>query len=308
MLVSPPAAQLAVPGRGAPAAAHHPAPPPPAPAGYLRLWSGGAASDPWSTATDSSKTLDELRAYWNANMQVGGRAGWLGTGAGDGCPPVQTLRRVCLCPSPMHALPAATPAAPLPRCPAAPLVLPPQAIPRTTVHMLSGQQSGGGVAYLGVLCDWYRSRSSNSGYGEAVCGTRGGMRIGPCGRGAWQEALATWEPAHRPGLWGPLTCAVLPTPATPQASPGPLTASSAGTATRCCTEAWRVGMVTAGGGSHGASSCPALRVPADPPPMPAPLPPGPQPRPSHLGCVCGAARDRGEHGVPVSAGGRDRGV
>lgn len=39
-------------------------------AGYLRLWSGGTASDPWTTVSDSSETLSQLRSHWNTNQQA----------------------------------------------------------------------------------------------------------------------------------------------------------------------------------------------------------------------------------------------
>jgi hypothetical protein len=42
---------------------------------------------------------------------------------------------------------------------------------RTLVHMLSGKALGGGDAYLGVLCNWYSTRSSNSAYGMSAIPT-----------------------------------------------------------------------------------------------------------------------------------------
>lgn len=118
------------------------------PAGYLRLWSGGPDSDPWSTATDSSQHLTELRTHWNANMQARLLRWPWGAILSGGSPQQRVVGE------PKR-----------PAWPALPACL--QAIPRTTVHMLSGQPTGGGIAYIGVLCDWYRSRSSGAGYGEA---------------------------------------------------------------------------------------------------------------------------------------------
>lgn len=40
-----------------------------------------------------------------------------------------------------------------------------QDVPRTLAHMLSGMHTGGGVAWVGVLCSWYGNPSSNLGYG-----------------------------------------------------------------------------------------------------------------------------------------------
>lgn len=74
----------------------------------LTLWTGGAASDPYSSSTTDG-ALSELRGYWNANK--GG-------------------------------------------------------VERTVVHLLSGKSSGGGIAYVGVLC--------NSSYGYGVSGSLSG--------------------------------------------------------------------------------------------------------------------------------------
>jgi hypothetical protein len=63
---------------------------------YLKLWTGGAGSDPWVANTDTLAALNELQAYWTANM-----------GSEQ----------------------------------------------RTITHMLSGKDLGGGIAYIGVLCD-----------------------------------------------------------------------------------------------------------------------------------------------------------
>lgn len=85
--------------------------------GFTRLWTGGAASDPWSTSPSggTSGALTELRSHWNAKM----------TG-----------------------------------------------VNRTLVHMLSGKDLGGGIAYLGVLCDNYTSKGSSYDYGlSASLGT-----------------------------------------------------------------------------------------------------------------------------------------
>ncbi|KAI7842084.1 hypothetical protein COHA_004279 [Chlorella ohadii] len=40
-----------------------------------------------------------------------------------------------------------------------------QHVPRTVAHYLSGMDNSGGVAYVGVLCDYYRTKSNNNGYG-----------------------------------------------------------------------------------------------------------------------------------------------
>ena len=69
---------------------------------FLRLWTGGATSDPWNATSDTSTVLNEFANYWNAN---------------------ETGRD------------------------------------RTIVHMLSGKGLGGGIAYIGVLCN------KSSGYG-----------------------------------------------------------------------------------------------------------------------------------------------
>ena len=72
--------------------------------GFARLWTTGATNDPWSTspANGTSGALDELRAYWNANMG---------------------------------------------------------SVNRTLVHQLSGRSLGGGIAYIGILCNRYGSSS-----------------------------------------------------------------------------------------------------------------------------------------------------
>ncbi|KAL4439963.1 hypothetical protein ABPG75_002964 [Micractinium tetrahymenae] len=40
-----------------------------------------------------------------------------------------------------------------------------QGVERTTAHFLSGMNLGGGIAWVGVLCDWYGSPSGNYAYG-----------------------------------------------------------------------------------------------------------------------------------------------
>jgi hypothetical protein len=40
-----------------------------------------------------------------------------------------------------------------------------QSTPRTVAHMLSGRETGGGVAWLSVLCDWYGNPGNNLSYG-----------------------------------------------------------------------------------------------------------------------------------------------
>ena len=76
---------------------------------YLRLWSGGTASDPWTATAGTSAALDEFVTYWRNNMA---------------------------------------------------------SVNRTLAHMLSGKGLGGGVAYVGVLCDnrYGYGLSSSPGY------------------------------------------------------------------------------------------------------------------------------------------------
>ncbi len=64
--------------------------------GFARLWTGGSNSDPWTVTTNTDGALEELRSYWNANMQ---------------------------------------------------------SVRRTLVHMLSGKLLGGGIAWIGTLCE-----------------------------------------------------------------------------------------------------------------------------------------------------------
>lgn len=63
---------------------------------------------------------------------------------------------------------------------------------RTVAHMLSGMPSGGGIAYIGVLCGWYGSRGGNYAYGERHGFM--GLEREPC-KGE-HAALATAAPFH----------------------------------------------------------------------------------------------------------------
>lgn len=81
--------------------------------GFSRLWTTGAAQDPWSRTGDTLDALLELRTYWRSSMG--------------------------------H-------------------------VERTLVHMLSGKPLGGGIAYVGVLCD------KTYGYG-LVSDIRGGFDL-----------------------------------------------------------------------------------------------------------------------------------
>ncbi len=38
-------------------------------AGYIRIWTNGRDTDPWPSASDTSTALNNLRNYWNLNMQ-----------------------------------------------------------------------------------------------------------------------------------------------------------------------------------------------------------------------------------------------
>ncbi|MFN2378238.1 MAG: M12 family metallo-peptidase [Candidatus Binatia bacterium] len=83
--------------------------------GFARLWTTGAANDPWNATSDTSSALTELRNYWNANMT---------------------------------------------------------SVKRTVVQMLSGKGLGGGIAWLGVLCNNYSSPGNSYDYGlSASLGT-----------------------------------------------------------------------------------------------------------------------------------------
>ncbi len=64
---------------------------------WSRLWTGGAASDPWTASNATDSALYEFRDHWNASSEI----------PGD----------------------------------------------RSIAHMLSGKPLGGGIAYVGVLCD-----------------------------------------------------------------------------------------------------------------------------------------------------------
>ncbi|KAL4426094.1 hypothetical protein ABPG77_002680 [Micractinium sp. CCAP 211/92] len=85
--------------------------------GFLRLWTGGADTDPWPTATDSATMLTAFKSYWDANMTT---------------------------------------------------------VERTTAHFLSGMNTGGGISWVGVLCDWYNSPTNNFAYGETRTAGWGG--------------------------------------------------------------------------------------------------------------------------------------
>jgi hypothetical protein len=83
--------------------------------GFVRLWTTGAANDPWTANSDTSSALTELRNYWNANMS---------------------------------------------------------SVDRTLVHMLSGKGLGGGIAWVGVLCNHYGNPGGSYDYGlSASLGT-----------------------------------------------------------------------------------------------------------------------------------------
>jgi hypothetical protein len=66
---------------------------------WSRLWTGGAASDPWNASDDTLSALEEFQDYWNSGSDVPDT--------------------------------------------------------RTIAHMLSGKSLGGGIAYVGVLCNSY---------------------------------------------------------------------------------------------------------------------------------------------------------
>ncbi len=76
---------------------------------WSRLWTNGAASDPWEAQANTSTALDEFLGYWNTNMG---------------------------------------------------------SVDRTLAHMLSGKSLGGGIAYVGVLC--------NNTYGYGLSASLGG--------------------------------------------------------------------------------------------------------------------------------------
>ena len=76
---------------------------------WSRLWTSGAANDPWNATSGTSNALSEYLSYWKTNMTD---------------------------------------------------------VDRTVGHMLSGKRLGGGIAYVGVLC--------NSSYGYGVSANLGG--------------------------------------------------------------------------------------------------------------------------------------
>ncbi|WP_343802515.1 Ig-like domain-containing protein [Marinobacterium maritimum] len=77
---------------------------------WSRLWTNGAASDPWTARSGTDTALYEFQDHWNASSDVPGE--------------------------------------------------------RTIAHMLSGKSLGGGIAYVGVLC--------NDSYGYGVSASLGG--------------------------------------------------------------------------------------------------------------------------------------
>jgi hypothetical protein len=76
--------------------------------GYARLWTGGAASDPWTVASDTVQALLQFQGRWNLDMR--------------------------------H-------------------------VTRTAAHFVSGKNMGGGVAYVGTLCQGHTSPGSANDYG-----------------------------------------------------------------------------------------------------------------------------------------------
>ncbi len=76
---------------------------------WSRLWTNGAANDPWKATNGTNTALYEFRDYWNGSMG---------------------------------------------------------SVDRTVAHMLSGKSLGGGIAYVGVLC--------NGSYGYGVSASLGG--------------------------------------------------------------------------------------------------------------------------------------
>lgn len=75
--------------------------------GYARLWTGGAASDPW-TGSSTLDALFQFQDYWNVNMH---------------------------------------------------------SVARTAAHFVSGKALGGGVAYVGTLCQSYTAPGASNDYG-----------------------------------------------------------------------------------------------------------------------------------------------
>lgn len=76
--------------------------------GFARLWTGGAASDPWTITAGTVDALFQFQDHWNANMA--------------------------------H-------------------------VQRTAAHFLSGKNLGGGVAYVGTLCQGHDRPGSSNDYG-----------------------------------------------------------------------------------------------------------------------------------------------
>jgi hypothetical protein len=100
---------------------------------YLRFWSNGASSDPWTATSGTSAALDELQAYWKANMS---------------------------------------------------------SVSRTITHMLSGKSLGGGIAYLGVLC--------NSSYGYGVSASLSRTTVNTSST-VWDSLVVAHEIGHNFG-------------------------------------------------------------------------------------------------------------
>ena len=48
-----------------------------------------------------------------------------------------------------------------------------QGVERSVAHMLSGMYTGGGIAYIGTLCDWHGNRAGSNSYGELGCSAAG---------------------------------------------------------------------------------------------------------------------------------------
>ena len=98
---------------------------------YLRLWSGGTASDPWTATSGTSAALNEFVAYWRSNMA---------------------------------------------------------SVNRTLTHMLSGKGLGGGVAYVGVLC--------NNSYGYGLSSSLGYNFTPGTTQTVWDTLVVTHEIGH----------------------------------------------------------------------------------------------------------------
>jgi len=104
--------------------------------GWSRLWTGGAAGDPWAATSGTDAALYELRDYWN------------GVTASDPDLPSE----------------------------------------RTITHMLSGKGLGGGIAYVGVLC--------NSSVGYGVSASLGGNFDINNPSVVWDVLVVTHEIGH----------------------------------------------------------------------------------------------------------------